>query len=307
LTIAHADITYLLPYETPSGGGYSIHRGGAIHIEGAESPSITEVTVDSPGGNGLLLSNYVRGAVIANSEFKWVGDSAIVMLGSTMDTQPCNGTNGDQPRGTQIVGCFIHEVGVWGKQGAGIFQALTSDTNISHTVIFVSAVQYIHRLYLPTCRVLTYQALSVDSFIQFETGPDRRLMLAWLAIIVGCSLSEWAPRGRPVERWDGRRQQSGAQSSFQPRARDNRPRTVSSSARQAGNNGLRLSSPNYIVIQFSQRLTPQPVVACLQVQQLGPCAVRDRRSGQRQAGRRASAQHNHAEPHHRQLQDHVAD
>lgn len=139
LTVAHADITYLLPYETPSGGGFSVYRGGAIHIEGAQNPRITEVTVDSPGGNGLLLSNYVRGAVIARSEFKWVGDSAIVMLGSTIDTQPCNGTNGDQPRGTQIVGCFIHEVGVWGKQGAGIFQALTSDTNISHTVIFVSA------------------------------------------------------------------------------------------------------------------------------------------------------------------------
>ena len=140
LTVSHADITYLLPYETPSGGGYSVHRGGAIHIEGAVNPSVTEVIVDSPGGNGLLLSNYVRGAVIARSEFKWVGDSAIVMLGSTMDTQPCNGTNGDQPRGTQIVGCFIHEVGIWGKQGAGIFQALTSDTNISHTVIFVSAM-----------------------------------------------------------------------------------------------------------------------------------------------------------------------
>ena len=41
-----------------------------------------QVTVDAPGGNGLLLSRYVRGARIARSEFKWVGDSAIVMLGS---------------------------------------------------------------------------------------------------------------------------------------------------------------------------------------------------------------------------------
>jgi len=44
LTVAHADVTYLLPYETPSGGGYSVHRGGAIHIEGAENPSVTEVS-----------------------------------------------------------------------------------------------------------------------------------------------------------------------------------------------------------------------------------------------------------------------
>jgi len=47
-----------------------------------------------------------------------------------------NASNGDQPRGTQIVGNFIHEVGVWGKQGCGVFQALTMDTNISHNLIF---------------------------------------------------------------------------------------------------------------------------------------------------------------------------
>ena len=38
LTIAHADVTYLADYETPSGGGYSVHRGGAVEIEGAENP-----------------------------------------------------------------------------------------------------------------------------------------------------------------------------------------------------------------------------------------------------------------------------
>ena len=111
---------------------------GALSISKAHRTPASRRSPSTRRG-AVLLSNYVRGAVIARSQFKWVGDSAIVMLGSTIDTQPCNGTNGDQPRGTQIVGCFIHEVGVWGKQGAGIFQALTSDTNISHTVIFVSA------------------------------------------------------------------------------------------------------------------------------------------------------------------------
>eukprot|EP01052_Picozoa_sp_SAG31_P031072 SAG31_NODE_3254_length_4489_cov_1.441002_3_plen_164_part_00 len=91
---------------------------------------------DSPGGNGLLLSGYVRGAVVERSEFKWVGDSAIVLLGRTKPVQPCNGSNGEQPRGTQIVGNFIHEVGIWGKQGCGVFQALTMGTNISHTIVF---------------------------------------------------------------------------------------------------------------------------------------------------------------------------
>jgi hypothetical protein len=49
------------------------------------------VTVDSPGGNGLLLSRFVRGAIIRGCEFKWVGDSAIVLLGSTPTAHPCSG------------------------------------------------------------------------------------------------------------------------------------------------------------------------------------------------------------------------
>lgn len=107
-----------------------------MEIEGAEDPVVRNVVFDSPGGNGLLLSGYVRGALVRQCEFKWVGDSAIVLLGRTDPAQPCNASNGEQPRGTQIFGNFISEVGVWGKQGCGVFQALTMGTNISHTIIF---------------------------------------------------------------------------------------------------------------------------------------------------------------------------
>ena len=83
--------------------------GGSVEIEGAEDAVVRNVIFDSPGGNGLLLSGYVRRASIERNEFKWVGDSAIVLLGRTDEAQPCNGTYGEQPRGTQIVGNFIHE------------------------------------------------------------------------------------------------------------------------------------------------------------------------------------------------------
>ena len=76
----------------------------------------------------------MRGAVVHGCEFKWVGDSAIVLLGSTPTERPCSGQDGEHPRGTSIVGNFIREVGVWGKQGCGVFTALSSDTNISHTI-----------------------------------------------------------------------------------------------------------------------------------------------------------------------------
>lgn len=88
---------------------------------------------DSPGGNGLLLSNYVRNAVVAQNEFKFVGDSAIVLLGST---KLCDATDGNQPRGTLVQGNFIHDIGLYGKQGCGAFQSLAMQSTYTHNILF---------------------------------------------------------------------------------------------------------------------------------------------------------------------------
>ena len=74
--------------------------GAAIFVQGAENILVQSCLFDSPGGNGLFLSNYVRDAVIEGNEFVWVGDNAIVAVGST---QLIDGTDGNQPRGTKII------------------------------------------------------------------------------------------------------------------------------------------------------------------------------------------------------------
>ena len=107
-----------------------------MEIEGGEDPVVRNVVFDSPGGNGLLLSGYIRDAVVEQNEFKWVGDSAIVLLGRTDPAQPCNGSNGEQPRGTQIVGNFIREVPIL----AIVF--LTTDKLDCCTVITAAQVSY---------------------------------------------------------------------------------------------------------------------------------------------------------------------
>eukprot|EP00041_Stephanoeca_diplocostata_P031274 m.971050 g.971050 ORF g.971050 m.971050 type:complete len:945 (+) comp23926_c0_seq7:45-2879(+) len=133
LTFAHTEVSYLLPYETPSGGGYSLHRGAAVVVEGAVNPVVQRCVFDAPGGNGLLLSNYVRGAVVAQNEFKYVGDTAVVLLGST---RLCDATGGNQPRASLVHGNFIHEVGLYGKQGCGMFQSLAMETTYTHNIVF---------------------------------------------------------------------------------------------------------------------------------------------------------------------------
>ena len=37
LTIAHAAVTFLEPYEVPSGGDWAVHRGAAVFLDGAAS------------------------------------------------------------------------------------------------------------------------------------------------------------------------------------------------------------------------------------------------------------------------------
>ena len=80
-----------------------------------------------------MISNFSRNATIADSEFVWVGESAIVSVGST---DKIDGTKGDQPRGNQILRNLIHEVGIFGKQTAGYVQAMSCQTTLKNNVMF---------------------------------------------------------------------------------------------------------------------------------------------------------------------------
>ena len=133
ITLAHTATTFLLDYEVPSGGDWTVHREAALVAEGIEGVKVSNCLFYSPGGNGLLLNNYVRGAVIEDNEFVWVGDNAIVAVGST---QLMDGTDGNQPRGTKVVGNLVHEVGVFGKQVCAYVQSLACETQLIGNVFF---------------------------------------------------------------------------------------------------------------------------------------------------------------------------
>ena len=133
MSFTQTEPTYLDKYEVPSGGDWSIHRGGTVFVEGVEGFLLQNCTFNSPGGNALFLSNYVRRAVIEGNEFVYTGDSAIAAVGST---DLINGTLGTQPRGTKVIGNLMHEIGIWGKQTAGYFQAVAAETELYGNVIF---------------------------------------------------------------------------------------------------------------------------------------------------------------------------
>ena len=133
LIFAHTATTFLKPYEVPSGGDWAIHRDGAVFVEGVDGFLLQNCRFDAPGGNGLFLSNYVRNAIIEGNEFVYTGDSAILSIGST---ELIDGTDGNQPRGTKIIGNLMHEIGVFGKQTSAYCQSMTSETYMEGNVLF---------------------------------------------------------------------------------------------------------------------------------------------------------------------------
>jgi hypothetical protein len=133
ITFTQTEPTFLERYEVPSGGDWSIHRGGTVFVEGVHGLTIQQCLFDSPGGNALFLSNYVRNATIEGNEFKYTGDSAIAVVGST---ELIDGTNGNQPRGTKIVNNLMHEIGIYGKQTSPYFQSLACQTEFNGNILF---------------------------------------------------------------------------------------------------------------------------------------------------------------------------
>ena len=69
-----------------------------------------------------MQGGYTRDVIIANNEFAWLGESAVVSLGDTaggpVEGWGVNGTAGTQPRGTKLWFNFARELGIINKQSA---------------------------------------------------------------------------------------------------------------------------------------------------------------------------------------------
>ena len=139
--------TYMDPHGLPSGGDWALARTGAIRVEGSENLTISGVRIEHIDGNAISINNYNRDAVVSDCEIRYIGGSAIASWGSTEQGvgggsvplpagMGIDGTSGNQPRGTRIVGNIIHEIGIFQKQSSAYFQAQSCQTVISRNIIF---------------------------------------------------------------------------------------------------------------------------------------------------------------------------
>jgi len=132
-------MTLLEPHGIPSSGDYSMQRTAALFFEGTIGLSIQNSTFERIDGLSIFLSGYHRFANIQDSEFIWLGETAIALWGYTRGS-PIEGmgpdtTNGDQARNTSIVRNYFHELGVFQKQSSAVFQAESGLSVISDNVM----------------------------------------------------------------------------------------------------------------------------------------------------------------------------
>lgn len=150
LRLAHTATTFLQAYEEPSLGDWSIHRGGAVFLEGVEDCAVEECLFDGVGGNAVFVSGYARHVRVGGNTFRHFGDSAICLVGhSHLRTDrshacPFCGTSHpwdwDAPSPDHPAECVVesnrmHHGGVYGKQTAGVFLSLAQRITIAHNSI----------------------------------------------------------------------------------------------------------------------------------------------------------------------------
>ena len=109
------------------------HRGGAVFLQGVENASFSRIRFDQLEGNGVFLSNHVKGSEIVDCDFWRTGDSAVLAVGSSSLN---NGSSAEYPSQNTISRNYMDTVGVNMKQTSCYFKALTYDNLIQDNICF---------------------------------------------------------------------------------------------------------------------------------------------------------------------------
>jgi hypothetical protein len=127
-----AAYTYMEPHAVPSGGDWALERLAAVFLQGTERALVESCTFERLDGNGVMVSGYSRHATVQGSDFAFIGGNAMAAWGYTnesaadpgrpgvaLENYPeagIDGTDGEHPRFTRIVGNLVREVGLYEKQ-----------------------------------------------------------------------------------------------------------------------------------------------------------------------------------------------
>jgi hypothetical protein len=115
-----------------------VHAGSfantaAIVAQGTAGLRLDGCRLHELGGNGLLMRGWHRGAIISNSTFDRLGDSAIVTCGNS---NLADLSQLDVPAGTKIVDNIFSNLGIEVKQAGGLYSALSANHTLSGNLFY---------------------------------------------------------------------------------------------------------------------------------------------------------------------------
>jgi len=144
--------TYMMRHGVPSAGDWALERYAAVFLQGTDGYKIDGCSFERLDGNAVMISGYNREATIQNSDFAYIGGSAIAAWGYTNETRfdpgrpgienrnapaaGVDGTDGEHPRGTTVQNCSAREVGLYEKQSSFFVQAKTAASRVLSNVFF---------------------------------------------------------------------------------------------------------------------------------------------------------------------------
>ncbi|CAK0871805.1 unnamed protein product [Prorocentrum cordatum] len=137
LNVTHTAITYLEPYEAPSGGDWSVHRGAALFVDGAERLTLRRLSFDQVDGNAVFFSGLVRNSSVEDCDFWRAGESAMLVVGSVPAGGDARVLAGARlPMNNTFTGNWVEEVGVHVKQTSCFFKSMAGGNLLQGNVCY---------------------------------------------------------------------------------------------------------------------------------------------------------------------------
>jgi len=153
LTFCHTLRTFMENKEKLLRTDWTVYRGGAIFLNGAEDCVLEDLRLDQLGGNAIFVNDYNRRITIKGSEIVRAGANGIAFVGdpkaarsaltgyekrhklSELDRKPGPLTE-NYPADCLVDDCLIHQTGCVEKQSAPIEIDLARNITVRHCSIY---------------------------------------------------------------------------------------------------------------------------------------------------------------------------
>lgn len=132
IRFAHTETTFFEPYEIPSLGDWSLHRGGAILLEGTRDCQIKDCLFEALGGNAVFVNRFNRDLTIRGCSFRDIGDSGVLLVGELETT---TGTQKHFPYECRVENNHFYNLGLFGKQTAAVYVSRAKRITVGHNLI----------------------------------------------------------------------------------------------------------------------------------------------------------------------------